>query len=97
MKLLSDIKYLENNVFTVNVNGVSYNVEFKLEALPNDMKMLAFLAGELSNSAYYFSTFGNVNKQMLMMYINAMMSIGSRSSMTNESLMPNWSKKRKMS
>ena len=63
LKLLSDIKYLENNVFTVNVNGASHNVEFKLEVLPNDMKMLAFLAGELSNSAYYFSTFGNVNKQ----------------------------------
>ena len=27
----------------------------------NDMKMLYFLAGELSNSASYFSTFGNVN------------------------------------
>ena len=26
------------------------------------MKMLAFLAGELTNSAYYFSTFANVHK-----------------------------------
>ena len=30
--------------------------------LPNDMKMLAFLAGELTNSAHYFSTFANVHK-----------------------------------
>lgn len=29
--------------------------------LPNDMKMLCFLAGELSNSAKYFSTFANVS------------------------------------
>ena len=29
----------------------------------DDMKMLAFLAGELSNAAYYFSTFTNVNKE----------------------------------
>jgi hypothetical protein len=28
--------------------------------LPNDMKMLAFLAGELTNSATYFSTFADV-------------------------------------
>ena len=27
------------------------------------MKMLAFLAGELSNAAYYLSTFANVNKE----------------------------------
>ena len=50
-------------MFPVIVNGVSYNFEFKLAALPNDMKMLAFLAGELSNAAHYFSTFGNVNKE----------------------------------
>ncbi len=31
--------------------------------LPNDMKMLAFLAGELTNSATYFSTFADVDKE----------------------------------
>ena len=31
--------------------------------MPNDMKMLAFLAGELSNSAFYFSSFANVNQK----------------------------------
>ena len=61
-KLLSDIQFLEQNVFHVNVNGQEQCVEFKLGALPNDMKMLAFLCGELSNVAYYFSSFGDVNK-----------------------------------
>ena len=34
---------------------------FKLEELPNDMKMLAMLAGELTVSAKYFSPFANVS------------------------------------
>ena len=29
--------------------------------LPNDMKKLCFLAGELSNAAKYFTTFADVN------------------------------------
>ena len=33
--------------------------------LPNDMKMLAFLPGELTNSATYFSTFADVDKESL--------------------------------
>ena len=39
------------------INGLS--VTFSFEELPNDMKMLAMLGGELSNSATYFFTFGN--------------------------------------
>ncbi len=35
-------------------------IKFKFAELPNDMKMLAYLAGGLPNSAKYFSTFGNV-------------------------------------
>ena len=35
-------------------------VEFNVTQLPNDMKMLSYLAGELSNAATYFSTFANV-------------------------------------
>ena len=62
LKLVSDLKFLETNVFNVTVENVSFKVEFKLGELPNDMKMLAFLAGELSNSSYFFSTFGNVNQ-----------------------------------
>ena len=37
-------------------------VEFKLCELPNDMTMLACLAGELTNSAYFCTTFASVNK-----------------------------------
>ena len=33
--------------------------------LRNDMKMLCFLGGELSNNAHYFTTFANVNKHDL--------------------------------
>ena len=61
-RLVADIKYLESRYFKLNINGKDFQVEFKLELLPNDMKMLAFLAGELTNSAYYFSTFANVHK-----------------------------------
>ena len=56
-KLVSDITYLENNVFKVN----DKNVKFEFSELPNDMKMLCFLGGELSNSAKYFSSFANVS------------------------------------
>ena len=62
LKLMTEIKHLESEVFTLNIQGTTHLVEFKLEALPNDMKMLAFLAGELSNAAYYFTTFANITK-----------------------------------
>ena len=55
--ILSDISYLEKNIFSIN----GKNVKFVFSELPNDMKMLCFLAGELSNSAKYFSTFANVS------------------------------------
>ena len=60
--MLSQLKTLENEVYTVNVQGKEYFIEFKVELLPNDMKMLAFLGGELTNAAYFFTTFANVNK-----------------------------------
>ena len=56
-KLVNDISYLERNVFKVN----GKNVKFEFAEIPNDMKMLCFLAGRLSNSSKYFSTFGNVS------------------------------------
>ena len=37
------------------------NVKFCISELPNDMKMLAYLAGELSNSVKFSSTFANVS------------------------------------
>ena len=60
-KAIADFIYLESKVFSVNVNSVDVKVEFKLAELPNDMKMLCFLAGELSNAAKYFTTFADVN------------------------------------
>ena len=45
----------------VEVAGTPRKVEFNIGEFPNDMKMLAFLAGKLNNAALYFSTFGNVN------------------------------------
>ena len=44
---------------TLQVNGTE--VKFTFSEFPNDVKMLAFLAWELSVSATYFSTFANVN------------------------------------
>ena len=62
LELLSQLKYLESEVFTVEMSGKNIMVEFKVESLPNDLKMLAFLAGELTNAAFYFTTFANVNQ-----------------------------------
>ncbi len=36
-------------------------VKFTIELVPSDMKFLAFINGELSNSATYFSRFANVS------------------------------------
>lgn len=48
---------LEGRIFEIN----GLHVSFHFEELPNDMKMLAMLGGELSNSATFFSTFANVS------------------------------------
>ena len=64
LHLMWEIKELENNIYSIEKeNGECVNVEFRLKLLPNDLKMLAFLAGELTVSAFYFSTFGNVNQE----------------------------------
>ena len=55
-KLVSDVAYLESKAFTVD----GKTVKFEFARIPNDIKMLSFLGGELSNSAKYFSSFGNV-------------------------------------
>jgi len=59
--LMQEISEVETQTFSVNCNGSSVEVKFCFSELPNDMKMLCYLAGELSNSARYFSTFGNVS------------------------------------
>ena len=55
--LLPQIAELERAEY--EFEGMKYR--FKLEELPNDMKMLAMLAGELTISAKYFSPFANVS------------------------------------
>ena len=60
---IQELKEIESKTFTINVNGSNKLVEFQLAEMPNDMKMFAFLAGELSNSAFYFSSFANVNQK----------------------------------
>lgn len=60
--LLSEIKTIQQETFTIVINATTYNnVKFKISELPNDMKMLAFLAGELNNAARYFSSFADVS------------------------------------
>jgi hypothetical protein len=63
--LLSDIERIEKNTFPCTYSGpdgpVTVNVKFKIGELPNDMKMVAYLSGELSNSAKFFSSFANVS------------------------------------
>ena len=41
----------------------SLTVKFKFQLIPGDMKWIASMSGELSNSAHYFSSFANVNKE----------------------------------
>ena len=56
--LCKEICEIENKVFEIE----GLHVTFKCAESPNDMKMLAILGGELSNSAKYFSSFANVSK-----------------------------------
>ena len=57
--LCQEITNLEGKVFEIE----GLKVTFKFEEVPNDMKMLAMLGGELSNSAKFFSSFANVSKE----------------------------------
>lgn len=50
------------NLFEVKSGESVVKVEFSIAELPNDMMMLCFLAGELNNNVYHFSTFTNVNR-----------------------------------
>ena len=60
--LADEINEVEKKTFSVNVDGKDITISLSFEMFANDMKYLAFLAGELSNSAKYFSAFANVNK-----------------------------------
>ncbi|XP_046841841.1 uncharacterized protein LOC124435952 [Xenia sp. Carnegie-2017] len=59
-KLLVDIKRIESKAFKISCKDKTVQVKFRVSELPNDMKMLAFIGRELSNSAKYFSSFSNV-------------------------------------
>ena len=58
--MIKDIRFLESKVFEITTSDGIRKIEFKLIELPNDMKMLGFLAGELSNAAIYICIFANV-------------------------------------
>lgn len=60
--LFNDISLIENKIFSLNLDGKTVRVKFCLGELPNDMKMVAFLSGELSNSAKFFSSFADVTE-----------------------------------
>ena len=68
LNLISDIKHLESKTFTTTITEEEVKFEFRLGELPSDLKMLCFLAGELTSSAYYFSPFSNVNKNTVKCY-----------------------------
>ena len=40
---VTDLKYLEDNIFEIKSDGVTINVEYKVAELSNDMKMLLSL------------------------------------------------------
>ena len=65
-KLMTDLERIQKKSYSVlAVNGEPIQVKFVIGELPNDMKMLAFLGGELTNSATYFSTFTDVSKDTI--------------------------------
>ena len=53
---------IERKTYNTVIDGKEIMLSFKFELLPNDMNYLAFLAGELSISAFYFSPFAVVKK-----------------------------------
>ena len=60
--LTKGVRFLESNIFEIASHSGIDKGEFKLAELPNDIKMVAFLAGELSNTSTYFCTFANVRR-----------------------------------
>ena len=58
------LSYLFNKISVMEKQSYSINkreIRFKFSEFPNDLKMLAFLAGELPVSARFFSAFANVS------------------------------------
>ena len=55
--LLKEISVMEKQSYSIG----NREIRFKFSEFPNDLKMLAVLAGELPVSAKFFSTFANVS------------------------------------
>jgi hypothetical protein len=51
---MPDINKIQTTSYSIACKGEAIDVRFVFAELPNDMKMLSFLAGELSNSATFF-------------------------------------------
>ena len=61
-KLMAEIGNIENQVYYLpGDGGENFQVKFTFDLVPSDMKWASFFSGELPNSAFYFSPFGNVN------------------------------------
>ena len=58
-QLASNCAAIEQKTYQIN----SKPIKFTFDLVPSDMKFLAFLNGELSNSATYFSSFANVSRE----------------------------------
>ncbi|XP_028417825.1 uncharacterized protein LOC114542490 [Dendronephthya gigantea] len=56
--LRKEMEIIEKKTYLIE--GIS--ISFSFELLPADMKWLAFISGELPNSATYFSSFANVSE-----------------------------------
>ena len=56
-KLTQDIVHIEMQSYIIR----GFNCKFTVELVPSDMKWLSTMSGELNNTAYYFSPFGNVH------------------------------------
>ena len=59
-RVKKDFDHLEAGVFIVEGGGRMRPVEFRLGGTSADMKMLCYLAGQLKNSARFFTNFANV-------------------------------------
>ena len=63
MMLKGQMTEIERKTYSIQVDGKEKVVSFTFELLPNDTKHLAFLGGELSISASFFSPFADVKKE----------------------------------
>ena len=60
-KLVHDLEILENKIYDISVMGQIKKIELKVTELPNDMKILSYLGGELSKVRHIFQHLGMSN------------------------------------